>query len=98
LANLSRTGAIARHLGENVALDTRRLSDNSLLLRSAANSDRALERPKYPQRSINCASGNFALSALSTKFSLDLTRNTILGQPPRAEWRDIQEDEKKRTI
>ena len=42
----------------------------------------ALERPKYPQRSINYASGDFALSALSTKFSLALAANTILGQPP----------------
>ena len=42
-----------------------------------------MERPKYPQRSINYASGDFALSALSTKFSLDLTTNTILGQPLR---------------
>jgi len=30
------------------------------------------------------ASGAFALSALSPKFSLDLTTNTILGHPPRA--------------
>jgi len=43
----------------------------------------ALERPKYPQRSINYASGDFALSVLSTKFSPDLAANTILGQPPR---------------
>ena len=42
----------------------------------------ALERPKHPQRSINYVSGDFALSALSTKFSLDLAPNTILGQPP----------------
>ena len=46
-------------------------------------SSTALERPKYPQRSISCASGDSALSALSTKFSLDLTTNTILGRPPR---------------
>jgi len=41
----------------------------------------ALERQKYPQRGTNYASGDFALSALSTKFSLDLATNTILGQP-----------------
>jgi hypothetical protein len=29
------------------------------------------------------ACGDFALSALSTKFSLDLVANTIIGQPPR---------------
>jgi len=42
----------------------------------------ALERPEYPLRSINYASGNFVLSASSTKFSLDLATITILGQPP----------------
>ena len=42
----------------------------------------ALERPKYPQCSINYASGYFALSALWTEFSLDLAANTILGHPP----------------
>jgi hypothetical protein len=44
----------------------------------------ALERPKHPQRSIDYACGDFALSALSTIFSLDLVANTIIGQPPRA--------------
>jgi hypothetical protein len=42
----------------------------------------ALERPKHPQRSINYACGDFALSALSRKFSLNLAANSILGQPP----------------
>jgi len=42
----------------------------------------ALERQKYPQRSISYASGDFALFALSKKFSLALAANTILGQPP----------------
>ena len=42
----------------------------------------SLERPKYPQRSINYASGDFALSALSKKLSLDLITKTIIGQHP----------------
>jgi len=36
-----------------------------------------LERPKYPQRSINYTSGDFAFSALLTKFSLDLAATTV---------------------
>ncbi len=64
----------------------RRLSDNRVLLRPAANSEDLRRKAQNVLNVGYCyASGGGGLASLTSKFSLGLATNPILGQPPRKE-------------